>query len=313
MKELKAIIAATNDEYDLKSRSTIQLFYNWLSSDDTIDNGLNGVVEYLNEVSKNSDHPYQEVSQKVLNRINEVDFNDYLQYLEDINDSGISFLPFYSVLYPKQLWKIDHPPLGLYVDGNTSTLFGGIAIVGTRDATEHRKEFARELAKSLAEEGYPIISGLANGIDTMAHIGAIEGGGRTIAVLPGGVQTIRPSSNKDLAKKIPENGALIAELSDYTNIHRGRFVERNRIISGISIAVVVAASKETGGTIRQGEFAQEQSRPRFMYDPEIDDGQSPTKLVKLGFSRIKSEEELKEFLSSEWEEPQNQEPLSDYV
>lgn len=311
MADVRAIISAINDDYKLKSRSTIKLLYDWMSSDN--DGGFGSLVEYLDHIASDEDHPHWEMSTRLLNRLNEVDFTKYLDYIEEMDSYGIKFVPFYSILYPRALWKIDNPPLCLYVNGETSGLFGGIAIVGTREAHEERKEFAKELASILAKEGYPIISGLANGIDTMAHEGAIEGGGQTIAVLPGDVQSIRPSSNKDLAKKIPENGALVAELSEYEDIHRGRFVERNRITSGISIAVVVGASGETGGTVRQAEFARDQGRPRFVYDPGTDDGQSPEKIAHLGFKRFSSIQELDTLLNSEWDERRGQEPIADYL
>lgn len=309
--EFRAIISAINDEYKLKSRSTIELLYNWMASD--LDRGFGSLVDHLDEISSEEDHPQQGISSKVLDRLNELDFTEYLEYIEQIDDAEIKFLPFYSVLYPRNLWRVEHPPLCLYVNGDTSGLFGGIAIVGTRDATEERKQFAKNLAGELAAKGYPIVSGLANGIDTMAHKGAIEGDGQTIAVLPGGVQTVRPASNKNLAERIPHNGALIGELSDYATIHRGRFVERNRITSGLSLAVVVVASGKSGGTIRQAEFAQEQSRPRFMYDPGTDDGQSPEKLAELGFDRFSSVNELTTLLNSEWKENRNQEHITNYV
>ncbi|EMA68827.1 SMF family protein [Halorubrum aidingense JCM 13560] len=212
-------------------------------------------------------------------------------------------MPFYSVIYPQQLWQIEDPPFGIYIKGSNSALFGGIAIVGTREAKSHRKDYVRKLAGKLAEEGYPIVSGLANGIDTAAHEGAIEADGQTTAVLPGGIQTIRPASNRELGEKIPNHGALIAEVSDKQSVHRGRFVERNRITSGLSISVIIGASGKTGGTIRQAEFAQNQSRPRFLYDPEEDDGQSPEKLDDLGFVRFSSTNELIDLLDDDWREP----------
>lgn len=307
--EVKTIVAAINDEYSLKSRETIHLLYEWLP-EGTDGNKLDSLVEFLNTVIKEESHEFQNTANEILRHLSDIELNKYVDYMREIEEREIKFLPFYSVLYPQALWKISHPPLGLYIRGEKSGLFGGIAIVGTRDATDHRRDFAKDLAKSLASDGHTIVSGLANGIDEMAHKGAIEASGTTIAVLPGGVETIRPSSNKGLAEDIVEYGSLVGEMSDETNIHRGRFVERNRITSGLSVAVVVVASKNSGGTVRQAEFAKEQSRPRFMYDPGANDGQSPDKLARLGLKRFATIEEFHDKLNSNWKSIQSNGPLA---
>lgn len=303
MKEFKAIIAALNDNQSLKSRLLIHLLFEFVDEEDNDSQGLDELVKFFNEKVESGHAREQRISKKAIEHLNKTDIIDYLDYLEEIDDKGIRFRPFYSVVYPQKLWKIEDPPLGLYINGSTSALFGGIAIVGTRKAKDHRKDYIRKLAGELANEGYPIVSGLANGIDTAAHEGAIEVGGRTTAVLPGGIQTIRPSSNQKLGESIPEHGALVAEVSDKERIHRGRFVERNRITSGLSISVVIGASGETGGTIRQAEFAQSQSRPRYLYDPEKSDGQSPEKLDNFGVVRFSSTKELMKLLDDDWREP----------
>ncbi|KAA9410967.1 SMF family protein [Haloarcula hispanica] len=303
MDEFKTVIAALNDDQTIKSRSLIRLLFDFLEDVENDDPDLNDLVKFLHNTVDRGNQREKEICKKAIAHLNEIDISEYVEYLDEIESDGIRFLPFYSVVYPQQLWKIEDPPFGLYIDGSTSALFGGIAIVGTREAKSHRKEYIRSLAGKLAEEGYPIVSGLASGIDTAAHEGAIEADGQTTAVLPGGIQTIRPASNKELGEKIPGSGALVAEVSDKERIHRGRFVERNRITSGLSISVIIGASGETGGTIRQAEFAQEQCRPRYLYDPENGDGQSPKKLDELGFNRFSSTDELLEMLDSDWREP----------
>lgn len=307
MKEFKAVIAALNDDQSLKSRSLIRLLFEFLDKSDNQSPTLNDLVKFLDEKSDLGDRRDQKVAKKALKKLNDADMSKYYDYLCEVEQEGIRFLPFYSVIYPQKLWRIEDPPFGLYINGSTSALFGGIAIVGTREAKSHRKDYVRKLSGELAKEGYPIVSGLANGIDTAAHEGAIEVNGQTTAVLPGGIETIRPASNKELGNKIPEHGALVAELSDMSQIHRGRFVERNRITSGLSISVIIGASGESGGTIRQAEFAQDQSRPRFLYDPENQDGQSPEKLDDFGFKRFSTTDELMEILDQDWREP-NQGP-----
>jgi DNA processing protein len=309
MTDLKSIIAAINDDYHLKSRDTIKILYELMSSDAK---NFDDIIAFLDGIASQKSHPRRETCLGIIDRINSVDFNYYTNYVRTIEQSDIDFIPFYSVLYPRELWSIEHPPLCLYLKGDTSALFGGIAIVGTRKATEQRKQFVYKLANHLAGKGYPIVSGLAKGIDAEAHKGAIERNGQTIAVLPGDIESIRPASNRDLAKKIPNNGALVAELSDNPSIHKGRFVERNRITSGISLAVVVGASRTSGGTVRQAEFAQNQFKPRFMYDPQNEDGQSPDKLSELGLKSFSSIEELENLLNSEWSEIKPQHTITDY-
>jgi DNA processing protein len=303
MKEFKAVISALNDNQDLKSRALIHLLFEFLDKNERDNRSLDELVKFFNERMNSGSPRETKVIKEAINCLNNVELGSYLDYLEEMRNEGVWFRPFYSIFYPQKLWKIEDPPLGLYIKGNTSALFGGIAIVGTRDANEQRKDYIRDLAADLATEGYPIVSGLANGIDTVAHNGAIEAGGQTTAILPGGIQTIRPSSNKELGRSIPDHGALVAEISDMENIHRGRFVERNRITSGISISVIIGASGETGGTIRQAEFAEAQSRPRYLYSPERNDGQAPEKLDNFGVSRFSSTTELLELLDEEWREP----------
>lgn len=302
MDEFKAVVSALNDNQALKSRLFIKCLFEFLDEHGEEEPNLNQLVKFLNEYAENGDAKEQKICKRAISHLNEVDIVEYINYLDEIGDEGIRFLPFYSVLYPQLLWRIEDPPFGLYINGSTSALFGGIAIVGTREAKSHRKDYVRNLAGELAKGGYPIVSGLANGIDTAAHEGAIEANGQTTAVLPGGIRTIRPASNRELGKKIPDHGALVAEVSDKERIHRGRFVERNRITSGLSISVIIGASGETGGTIRQAEFARDQSRPRYLYDPRKEDGQSPKKLDDLGFLRFSSTEELMELLDEDWRE-----------
>jgi DNA processing protein len=153
-----------------------------------------------------------------------------------------------------------------------------------------------ELSGTLATRSYIIVSGLANGIDTAAHEGALDANEDTIAILPGSVENIYPKSNTELADEIARNGALVSELSKFGSMHRGRYLERNRITSGISDAIVVGASRETGGTIKQIKKAKAQGVPRFYYNPSQDDGQSPKKLEQLGCVPFSDKGELLELI-----------------
>lgn len=169
--------------------------------------------------------------------------------------------------YPEQLRNIYDAPLKLYVLGNKVLLKQkGIAIVGSRKATEYGKKVALQLSKKLSENGINIISGLALGIDTCAHLGTLQQNniGKTIAVLGSGLDEIYPKQNIKLAKNIIENGGcIITEYPLGTKPEKLNFPQRNRIISGLSKGVVVVEASEKSGSLITSEFALEQGREVF--------------------------------------------------
>ncbi|WP_207588505.1 DNA-processing protein DprA [Halomontanus rarus] len=299
MNDLDPIIAGLNDKQDLNDKTVLDLF-----TDLFVEKGPKEVTqEFLLDflrIKVYEGGERSELASKLVDGIESIDVDFYTDYLREIDSDTISFAPFYSPEYPDRLWKIPDPPLCLYIDGDMESLDDGVAVVGTRSAKEHRLEFVHEIAHALVKMDKTVVSGLANGVDAAAHQGALDAGGETVAVLPGEVQKIVPAGNRDLGDQIREQGALVSETSSKVGIHRGRFVERNRVTSGISTAVIIGASGETGGTIHQADFAQEQEKPRFLYDPEIDDGQSPTKVFDKGFRGFKNIDELKELLNSDF-------------
>lgn len=164
--------------------------------------------------------------------------------------------------YPKSLLKIkDYPPL-LYVKGNLHNLNRlGFAVVGTREPSKLGVSWARQIAEIFAQYGYVVTSGLALGIDTAAHQGALRGGGVTVAVLAHGLDKITPTKNKELAKEIlASNGALVSEHPPGTPPRKQEYVRRNRLQSGMSVCSVIIESGDKGGTIHQGRFTDEQGR-----------------------------------------------------
>lgn len=169
--------------------------------------------------------------------------------------------------YPEQLRNIYDAPLKLYVLGNKVLLKQkGIAIVGSRKATEYGKKVALQLSKKLSENGINIISGLALGIDTCAHLGTLQQNniGKTIAVLGSGLDEIYPKQNIKLAKNIIENGGcIITEYPLGRKPEKLNFPQRNRIISGLSKGVVVVEASEKSGSLITSEFALEQGREVF--------------------------------------------------
>jgi DNA processing protein len=225
----------------------------------------------------------------------------YLNVIRAYIDRNVRIITFWDDSYPRILRNIPDPPLILYVKGKVFPGNNGIAIVGTRVASERGRELSRKFARVLAEEGHTIVSGLASGIDTAAHEGALEGGGSTIAVLAGDVDNIYPNENVELARRIIEQGSIVSEITPRVEMRRGRFVERNRITSGLSEAVVIIETGKSGGTIRQAEYAQSQKRPTYVVDhgrfdrPESEEGFQH--LVRSGAIPIRHPAELSELIS----------------
>jgi DNA processing protein len=172
--------------------------------------------------------------------------------------------------YPKILRHIPHPPFGIYLRGGTilsTNEFGipPIAIVGTRRASADGKKTARRFARELTAAGCMITSGLAFGIDAAAHEGALDANGPTVAVLAGGLDAIYPQSHEHLARRIIENGGVI--ISEYPPGEEPfgyRFIERNRIISGISRGILIVEAPESSGALATARYAAEQNRDLFV-------------------------------------------------
>ena len=167
--------------------------------------------------------------------------------------------------YPKKLKEIYSPPKCLYVVGDSSILNKPcLAMVGCRKYSEYGKKSAYYFSYNLAKLGYIIVSGLAVGIDSFSHLGAISAKGKTIAVIGSGLDNIYPKENIELAKKIIETGGCI--VSEYplgTNAEKKHFPARNRIISGVSEAVIVVEAQEKSGSLITADFALEQGREVF--------------------------------------------------
>jgi DNA processing protein len=166
--------------------------------------------------------------------------------------------------YPRRLKEIEQPPPVLFMRGDWRSEDDlSVAIVGTRRTTAYGRQITEQLARTLASRGVTIISGLARGVDALAHTSALEAGGRTAAVLGCGVDRIYPPENRGLAQKIVRNGALLSDYPLGTPPEGGNFPPRNRIISGLASATVVVEAGETSGALITAEFAAEQGRDVF--------------------------------------------------
>ncbi|MDY0129352.1 MAG: DNA-processing protein DprA [Methanosarcina vacuolata] len=171
--------------------------------------------------------------------------------------------------YPKFLSRIPDPPALLHVKGNIELLNKDcVAVVGTRTPSELGIIKAEKISFLLSKEGYVVVSGLANGIDSAAHLGALNAGGFTIAVLSHGLDTVYPRENEKLADQIlKNNGVLVSEHPWGTKINKSNLVSRDRIQSGLSLGVFVVETKEKGGTMHTVEFCKNQNRTLVVLRP----------------------------------------------
>lgn len=178
----------------------------------------------------------------------------------DVGSSSILEKP----AIPELLASLPDCPKRLYAAGNTDHLFlPCLAIVGSRNPTSGGRDNAYRFARHLACTGFCIVSGLAEGIDAAAHEGALDAGGATIAVLGHGLDTVYPASNRELAGRIMEDGLLLSEYPDETPPRRGHFPARNRIISGLSLGVLVVEAARRSGSLITARLAGEQGREVF--------------------------------------------------
>jgi DNA processing protein len=210
---------------------------------------------------------------------------DLERVTEKIVNQGIKILTWADQDYPARLKEIDQPPPVLYVRGEylPEDLFS-VAIVGTRRVTPYGRQVTEELAAFLGSNGLTVVSGLARGVDALAHQSSLKAGGRTLAVLGCGVDRIYPPEHRGLAEQIIERGAIISDYVPGTPPDAANFPPRNRIISGLSLAVVVIEAGETSGALITAEFAAAQGREIFAVPGSILAPQSKgtNKLIQQG-------------------------------
>ena len=227
---------------------------------------------------------------------------DINKELELIRDSGAEVITFFDKRYPENLKDIYDPPVLLYVKGILKPEDKlSVAIVGSRRCTQYGLNTAERIAAGLAFSGITVVSGLARGIDTAAHKGALKNGGRTIAVLGNGLCSVYPPENKSIADDIIKNGAVISEFPMEMLPHKQNFPCRNRIISGISKGVLVVEAAEKSGALITADFAAEQGRDVFAVPGEINKPSSSgtNKLIRDGAKLIESVDDIIEELGIE--------------
>jgi DNA processing protein len=208
---------------------------------------------------------------------------DPLAELERVERAGVALVCCWEEAYPPHLAELHDPPAVLFVRGVLPNFDQAVAIVGTRKCSPYGVRMARALARDLARSGVVVVSGLALGIDTAAHQGALEGG-QTVAVLGGALDRLSPPSNADLAGRIAQQGAVVSEYPLGTEPAPGQFPARNRIVAGLCQAVIVVEARERSGALITADMALDQNR-EVMAVPGLADSPlsaGPHRLIQQG-------------------------------
>ena len=222
------------------------------------------------------------------------------QELERAAGLGITIITRKQESYPELLRNIDDPPILLYVRGKVDLLRNGcLAMVGARAATVYGRQIAHELAGRLCRRGFTVVSGLALGIDAAAHAGALQAGGATVAVLGCGLDVVYPAQNRGLYAEIADQGAVVSEYPLGTLPEPFRFPARNRIISGLSLGVIVVEAARKSGSLITAGFALDQGREVFAIPGRIDSCKSEGthRLLQDGAKLVHSVDDIVEELS----------------
>ena len=224
---------------------------------------------------------------------------DLNREMDRVAQTGATLITLEDETYPRLLRTLPDRPILLYLRGDI--VFGSehfLAVVGTRKASRYGWDVAYQLSDELARQGVTVISGMAHGIDAAAHRGALNAGGKTIAVVATGIDKVYPRENADLAQEIAANGAIVSEMPLGTAPLGKNFPQRNRIISGLSLGVLVAEAPIKSGALNTVSHAIEQGRdvfavPHNIYSPS---GQGGNILIQEGAKLVASAEDILEEL-----------------
>lgn len=227
---------------------------------------------------------------------------------------GMDIITIREERYPSNLRQIPDPPPLLYVKGDlTEGDALAVAVVGSRRCSPYGRAFARKVSRELASRGVTVVSGMARGIDTEAHRGALEVGGRTIAVFGSGLDVIYPSENRGLFEEIWRNGAAVSEFPLSTPPERWNFPLRNRIISGLALGVVVVEASSRSGALITASMALEQGRSVFAvpgYAGAVT-SRGTHHLIKEGAKLIEGAEDILEEILPQYEGGKEKAPSGD--
>ena len=224
---------------------------------------------------------------------------EFRDELAGLGASGVTLLTLADVDYPPALRWIADPPVALYVRGRVMAAHQlAVAVIGSRKPSAYGKLSAQRFSQALAEHGYTVVSGMARGIDSLAHQGALQAGGQTIAVLGSGIQTIYPPENRRLYEQISAQGAVLSEFPLHTKPDRWNFPRRNRIISGLSLGALVIEAAANSGSLHTARHALDQGREVFAVPGRIQDVNSrgTNGLIKNGAKLVESIDDILEEL-----------------
>ena len=248
------------------------------------------------------------LTDKAIAKLRDCAAKDVSQQLEAMQAHGIRLLLESDPAYPRALQAIPDAPPCLFLRGDISQSDErAVAIVGTRNVTEYGRGLAHRFGVELARAGVTVVSGLARGIDTAAHRGALDGGGRTFAVTGCGLDIVYPSDNKELMLEIEGQGAVLSEWAPTTNPEAWHFPARNRIIAGLSLGVIVVEAAAKSGALITADFANELGREVFAVPGNIHKTQSrgPHQLIRDGATLVESVEDVLQALEARaWPVPE---------
>lgn len=223
--------------------------------------------------------------------------------LSSLEKSGGRIITLKDEVYPPRLRDIYDPPALLYLKGELKKEDElAVSIVGSRKTTPYGRWITEKISQTLVRYGVTIVSGMARGVDSVAHWGAISGGGRTLAVLGCGVDVVYPPENRNLFAKIIEQGAVLSEFPMGSPPEGGHFPKRNRIISGLSMGVVVVQAGPDSGSLITANYALEQGREVFAIPGNVgaDGSRGTNRLIKDGAKLVESSEDILEEILPQW-------------
>jgi DNA processing protein len=222
--------------------------------------------------------------------------------MSELHETGTRVITFDDEDFPALLREIPMPPALIYVRGELSeaVLARTVGIVGTRRLTAYGQQMTERLATDLARVGVTVVSGMAAGVDTVAHRAALEAGGKTVAVMGTGIDRIYPRENRGLAKEIEADGAVLTEFPPGTGPKREHFPQRNRIISGLSLGTVVVEAPERSGALITAGFAGDQGRQIMAVPGEVFSKASAGchALIRDGATLVRSAEDVLEAIQA---------------
>ena len=211
-------------------------------------------------------------------------------------------------LYPDRLRNIPDPPIVIFAAGKISLLSQGVpvGIVGSRKASNGGLNLAYSVARELSQSDVTVVSGLASGIDSFAHRGALDGNGNTVAVLGNGIDIVYPKENRAVYERIRRNGVLVTEFPLGTHPLKWNFPKRNRIISGLSVGVLIVEAALTSGALITAQFALDQGREVMAFPGRAasENFGGNNRLIKQGAHLVENADEILEIIGQEVKEPE---------